>query len=95
MYRPSSSAKAASIVPRLHWIQHARADRTRQIADVFKHVLSVVNRAVSIQNHIADRGIRLQELGRDVDGTVDDAEDVLEDIRDLPGTIRARMLNPM
>ncbi len=31
----------------------------------------------------------------DADGTVDDAEDVLEDIRDLPGTIRARMLNPV
>ncbi len=30
----------------------------------------------------------------DADGTVENAENVLEDIRDLPGTIRARMLNP-
>ncbi len=30
----------------------------------------------------------------DADGTVEDAAAVLEDIRDLPGTIRARILNP-
>lgn len=30
----------------------------------------------------------------DADGTVENAADVLEDIRDLPGTIRARILNP-
>ena len=30
----------------------------------------------------------------DADGTVENADRVVEDIRDLPGTIGARMLNP-
>ncbi len=61
----------------------------RRLNDVFaRHDVNIVTQFLQTDAKIGYVVI-------DADGTVPDAEAILEEIRDLPGTIRARILNPL
>jgi len=50
---------------------------------------------VNIATQFLQTDARIGYVVLDADGAVPDAQSVLDDIRDLPGTIRARILNPV
>ncbi|MGL4397406.1 MAG: phosphoglycerate dehydrogenase, partial [Hyphomicrobium sp.] len=61
----------------------------RRLNDVFaRHDVNIATQFLQTDAHIG-------YVVLDADGHVPDAADVLEDIRDLPGTIRARILHPL
>ena len=60
----------------------------RRLNDVF------ARHNVNIATQFLQTDAKIGYVVLDADGTVPDAERVLEDIRDLPGTIRARILYP-
>ena len=70
-------------------MHHNVPGELRRLNDVF------ARHNVNIATQFLQTDAAIGYVVLDADGTVDDADAVLDDIRDLPGTIRARILKPM
>lgn len=69
-------------------VHHNMPGELRRLNEVF------ARHNVNIATQFLQTDSKIGYVVLDADGAVQDAEKVLEDIRDLPGTIRARILNP-
>ena len=69
-------------------VHHNMPGELRRLNEVF------ARHNVNIATQFLQTDAKIGYVVLDADGAVQDAEKVLEDIRDLPGTIRARILNP-
>ncbi len=70
-------------------MHHNIPGELRRLNDVF------ARHNVNIATQFLQTDAKIGYVVIDADGTVPEAEAILEEIRDLPGTIRARILNPL